>query len=678
MSVAGTALLVGCIASDATAQQRPLVSVVEPRVVAPVVASDTVDVIVSLRLRNGVRPRTVLVELRDIVPEPGRPEVASGGATLVPAGARLVRPLGPNARLRVRFDMARVRAGAYVLRFEAWQKGTRPARRRNRTTLTVTVGLPAPVLRPTQPLHVERVLGLGGDTIQPLTVRETTSRSQVSVTGIRQVSEESSAGTVAGELTFDDSVEAALEPGGVLRVAPTATSGFPVGTTNGTLELSAREFDAPIAVPFVVETRFSRSYLALALVLGLIAGWIARYYLQRRIDQGQALLSLESLRARVQTARLRHPDGPFQHETDDILRVIDDTLDGDVDADAVAQALAAQEKRLTDALAALAKRRDELRPRIEQRAAWLSTTRSIPGVVRRELLAVSQLVNLAGQRYGADAIEDAEHRVREANQRFESRVRGVTVDWVADVKALTDAVERATDFIGEAAEAAAQAAIAADGAAAADFADWGAALDSVASAHAAANMLRDSVGRAAQAHLSVARGAARRARMTELDQAITQLVAALEAATGTVLGAYRTAADALAQAHAIAGSVPLPAAPVTPRTGIASAAFDTGGSSWSSPLVFPRDTSGDVERRAWRRGVSKGVQRAKAVQTLIVGVVVFIVGYELFQGDFVGSVEQLVLAFLWAFTADLSLNGTVALAQQRTTALQQPPAAAQP
>jgi hypothetical protein len=66
------------------------------------------------------------------------------------------------------------------------------------------------------------------------------------------------------------------------------------------------------------------------------------------------------------------------------------------------------------------------------------------------------------------------------------------------------------------------------------------------------------------------------------------------------------------------------------------------------------------------------------VQTLIVGIVVFIVGYELFQGDFVGSVEQLVLAFLWAFTADLSLNGTVALAQQRTTALQQPPAAAQP
>jgi hypothetical protein len=43
--------------------------------------------------------------------------------------------------------------------------------------------------------------------------------------------------------------------------------------------------------------------------------------------------------------------------------------------------------------------------------------------------------------------------------------------------------------------------------------------------------------------------------------------------------------------------------------------------------------------------VSKNVRRARLVQGLIVAFVVFVVGYELFEADFIGSVEQLVLAF---------------------------------
>ena len=74
--------------------------------------------------------------------------------------------------------------------------------------------------------------------------------------------------------------------------------------------------------------------------------------------------------------------------------------------------------------------------------------------------------------------------------------------------------------------------------------------------------------------------------------------------------------------------------------------------------------------------MSKNVRRARFVQGLIVAFVVFVVGYELFQADFIGSVEQLVLAFLWGFSADLSLSGVLALAQQGG-APAQPPAPAQ-
>jgi hypothetical protein len=70
------------------------------------------------------------------------------------------------------------------------------------------------------------------------------------------------------------------------------------------------------------------------------------------------------------------------------------------------------------------------------------------------------------------------------------------------------------------------------------------------------------------------------------------------------------------------------------------------------------------------------VKTARYVQWIVIAFVVFVIGYELFEGDFRGTVEQLVLAFLWAFTADVSLNGVVAVAQQRGATGQSPTPAA--
>ena len=670
--IAAGAVLSLLLASGAQAQERgSLVTVVEPRVVVPVVQRAKVDVVVPLRLPRGVRPNTVFVELRDVVPDPGRPEIVPGGVTMVvPPSRTRPRRLTRAARLRVRFDTALVRPGSYVLRFDAWRQG----RRARSTSFAATVGLPAPVLRPTEPLHVERILGPGDDKVQPLTVREMTSRSKVTITKLTQASEESEAGVVAGELGFADSVDTVIKPGGVLRVAPAATSGFPVGVSNGTLEVSAAELDTPIAVPFVVDTRFSRFWLACALFLGLVAGGLARYYLQRRIEQGQAQLALDSFRARVESERNLHPDGPFLRRTDEILRKIGDALEDDSLDGAGVQTLTANlQEELNKALAELDDRRTKTKPEIERRAAALAAPRSIPGVIRRELATVSQLIALAGQRLSVDAVDEATRQIEEANARFESGVLGTTKRWRDDVKKLTGAVLEATTLVGDAHEAATQAAELADAAADEKADDWYAALDAIAAAHAAANTLRDRVGRAAQAYRDRSETAA--ARTSDLERALSDLIATLEAASGSLLGAYERAANALRVADAQAAGQVQPA--VAPwQSGIASAAYDTAGSSWSAPMWFAAERGRAVERRGWRRGVSKSVRRARRVQFVIIAFVVFVIGYELFEADFAGTVEQLVLAFLWAFTADLSLNGTLALAQQGGNPTQ-PPAPAQ-
>lgn len=660
-------------------EQRGAVSVVEPRVVAPVVVDSTVVVPIALRVRRGFRAQDVRVALRDVVPEPGGAEVRPGGVVLLPTDGGFARKLGTRSRVRVQFDTTLVRPGSYVLTFDAWRVRRRAAARQ----FTVTVGLPAPVLRPTQPLHVERVLGWGGDKVQPLTVRETTSRSRVTVADIRQVNESSEAGVVAGELEFKD-FDSSIRPGGVLRIEASATEGFPVGTSNGTLEVETAELDTPVAVPFVVETRLSRAWLALALFLGLVAGGVARYYLQRRITLGEAQLGLDSLRGRIIVARRLHPDGPFRKDTDAILEEIDRLLEEESDASRLQSALSTQEEALSQALAGLDDRRTRLKPEIERRAAALAVTRSLPGVVRRELGAVQQLVALASEHFGVDAIDKAEERLDGADAAFLNRVLGETGHWRDDLKAFTDAVRRAQELVGEAVEAASHAAELADTAAEGSAKDWNAALEAIAAAHAAANALRDRVGRAAQARLAeVARQrtdethAVAAPQLEALEQSLRELIAALEAATGSVRDAYKRAADALDACAVVGQRTRMPETPGPPMTvGISSAAFDTGASGWTSPLLFGRDGGDGGDRRAWRRGVTRGVRAARYVQWVIIALVVFVIGYELFENDFRGTVEQLVLAFLWAFTADVSLNGVVAVAQQRSaTAQPQSPAA---
>ena len=699
----------------ATAQQRsaseragrPLITVITPRVSVPVVRSDVVEVRTPVRVRRGVPPSRVVVQLLDAVPEPDRPEAPVGAIVLLPddGSGPGARPLDRNGAIGVGFDTTEVLPGTYILKLEARVRG-RP--RESRANAEVMVRIPPPALRPTAPLHVERVIGpLESDRIQPLTVRETSARSRALVNSVGQTNETSEGGVVAGDLAFPLGGKATIAPGGVMRIRPAATKGFPMGTTSGTIEVESQQLDTPVSVGFVVETRLSRFYLAVALGLGLLAGLLARVILRRRIEDGEGQLMVDALRSRVQRERARRLDPLFVQKTEAILDAIDDASDTSGKSDDLRQVCGKQQLALDEAIADFEQRRTELKPELEQRAAALTVSRSLPGAIRRELTGVSHSLGLAAERFSANDLTSARQRLDDANQRFE-QVLVVAQDFRSDLKHFADAVTGAVDLLGEVAALGGEVSALADAEPPRD--NWNVALESIARTHAAANALRDRVGRAARATYiemaaaatpAEAHGWPRRSRSSAdgattligLEHAIAELDAALEAATGTALPAYQRAAEALIAAERAKGAADgtvaatngsrgnadraafvTMAARTASAAGVASAAHDTGASGWTAPVLFAAAAPRGVvhEHRVSRKQISKELRRARQLQQLILATVVFIVGYELFEGEFVGTVEQLVLAFLWAFTANVSLGAVTTVAQERRDSLQAP------
>lgn len=641
-----------------------------------------------------------MIQLVDAVPEPDRPEAPVGAIALAPQSGRRsgARPLEGTGAIRVRFKTAAVVPGTYILKLEARPRG-RPTG--VSTDAQVTVRIPPPALRPTAPLQVERVIGpFESDRVQPLTLRETSARSRALVTTVGQTNETSEGGVVAGDLVFPEGGKAAIAPGGVMRIRPEATEGFPMGTSSGTIEVESPQLDTPVSVGFVVETRLSRFYLGVVLALGLLAGVLARIILRRRIEDGESELLVDTLRTRVKRERARRLDRTFHEKTAAVLEALDDASDSGK-ADELRQVCSAQQVVLHEAIADFEKRRADLKPVIEQRAAALSASRSLPGVIRREVTGLSHSLRLAVERFSVNDVTGAGERLEDAGRRF-AHVLSVAEEFSADVKHFADTVVQADDLLGPATAMGGEVATLAE--AELDPDDWNLALESIARTHAAANTLRDRVGRAARAAYiemaTAAPGADHQgwtAGLVALEHKIADLDAALEAATGAVIPAYDRAARALSDANTAkqqaaaggpavvatsAGGQGAPAlAALAARTasaaGVASAAHDMGASGWTAPVLFaaaePRPAVDD--RRISRQQISKELRRARRLQHLILAAVVFIIGFELFEAEFVGTVQQLVLAFLWAFTANVSLGAVTTVVQERRAALQpQPPA----
>jgi hypothetical protein len=88
-------------------------------------------------------------------------------------------------------------------------------------------------------------------------------------------------------------------------------SAFPVGVASGQITLRSNDLQTPLRFDVEVRTRLAAWWIVVVVILGVIAGWLLRIVLQRKIDLAIARRTALDNLQRYQTELASVPDGEF-------------------------------------------------------------------------------------------------------------------------------------------------------------------------------------------------------------------------------------------------------------------------------------------------------------------------------------------------------------------------------
>ena len=93
---------------------------------------------------------------------------------------------------------------------------------------------------------------------------------------------------------------------------------FPLGTAKGKLSISADQLATPVTMDFEVHARTTRIVLALALVFGLLFGWLTRKFLKGRLDRTQEQQKTYVLLKLIEATLERSGDDDFRKQIGEV------------------------------------------------------------------------------------------------------------------------------------------------------------------------------------------------------------------------------------------------------------------------------------------------------------------------------------------------------------------------
>ncbi|MCE9573513.1 MAG: hypothetical protein K8W52_10180 [Deltaproteobacteria bacterium] len=186
--------------------------------------------------------------------------------------------------------------------------------------LVVRLVLPAATLRPVPAIVIDREVPWPFSdhaTVEPNTVAlfENGNASAVRIAADREGGLTANEHQVGAEVTAV--VDGWIEPGRVGRAALTLSGDFPMGTTRGTLLVTARELVAPIAIPFEVHNHRPAWWVLVLFAAGAGAGYGWRTVLVRRRANLADDLAAGEVRERVDAMLATLPPS-WQAEFDDL------------------------------------------------------------------------------------------------------------------------------------------------------------------------------------------------------------------------------------------------------------------------------------------------------------------------------------------------------------------------
>ncbi len=211
-------------------------------------------------------------------------------------------------------------------------------------------------------------IATSSDTHPELRVNETSKKSSLSISVIRQVSNASvGTGPIGGQLNVAVP-KTPIGPGEQGKLNYSLDGDFRLGTATGSVKMDAPQLASPVSFDFEVRSRVHWIYIGITIALGLVISYLVKVRLQQKIELDQARLDAQKLIERIELEAHRHADDAFHRAYANQLAALETAIKGDnpteINTDKVAldnawqAALQALSRKHQDQLDALDKLRD--------------------------------------------------------------------------------------------------------------------------------------------------------------------------------------------------------------------------------------------------------------------------------------------------------------------------------
>jgi hypothetical protein len=272
-------------------------------------------------------------------------------------------------------------------------------------------------------------IGYSSDSHPDLRVTETSKKSGVTISSVRQLSN-SSIGTtpIGGTLDFVLDRHPEIKPGEQANIDYRLKNDFELGTATGTMRIDALQLANPVSFDFEVRSRVHWIYIGITIAVGLFISYLVKVKLQQRIEFDQAHLDAQRLVERITQEEGRHADPAFaavyRNELDTLRQAMDADSAADINTAKLAldtawhAALQAFAKKHQDQLDSLNKLRDVTN------YDWLVPPEVARAVVdaRTAQVEVAQLID-------RDDLAAAENRRRAIIQLLGDQIQAAALNW---------------------------------------------------------------------------------------------------------------------------------------------------------------------------------------------------------------------------------------------------------
>ena len=284
-------------------------------------------------------------------------------------------PSVPAVFVAVRLEPA-LAPGTYELRVRVREVGEAGTRQQIQT---LTIIVPGAALRKPEKILVRQTKyfpwldpSLSGAVLR---LQETSRRSRVSELAVDQIAITAADGIdQAARLSFDVS-KLALAPGKSHEITGTLRGDFPLGSVTGKLEVTATQLTEPTVVDFEVVTTWAQWLLLLAIAAGLGVGYVVKTRLKLMTELSEAKLRASGVLRKLD--KPDYADPTFVARLGEIRQELDLALQSDDPAEIATQTASADEA-LREAVEKLEQHRVETQEELKALVGLVTKKWAVP------------------------------------------------------------------------------------------------------------------------------------------------------------------------------------------------------------------------------------------------------------------------------------------------------------